>query len=280
MFQIWEMKTQEQSTVKEQNQALSLDSIEKSLEEIQATLEKFGLTANQSKVYLFLGKNGTKTATEINQALKLPRTETYQILSALQSKGIVSAMFEHPVKFTAMEITEAISSIIDTEKQKIKKLEKQKAGLVELWQTVPIGNDEKEIDEKFQVLQGENRINSKINDMINDEQNEVCILGNEKDFANFYHTDILNDISKLVNFKILTSSTKKTKYMFEDIKKENIRKIPNSVNYDLCFITKDNETLFYMKNKSQKEVTAMWTNSSAMSYSKKLLFDELWEKSK
>ena len=77
MFQIWEMKTQEQSTVKEQNQALSLDNIEKSLEEIQVTLEKFGLTVNQSKVYLFLGKNGIKTVTEINQALKLSRTETY-----------------------------------------------------------------------------------------------------------------------------------------------------------------------------------------------------------
>jgi len=38
--------------------------------------------------------------------------------------------------------------------------------------------------------------------------------------------------------------------------------------------------LFYMNNKSQKEVTAMWTNSNSMSYSKKLLFDELWNKSK
>jgi hypothetical protein len=35
-----------------------------------------------------------------------------------------------------------------------------------------------------------------------------------------------------------------------------------------------------MNNKSQKEVTAMWTNSNSMSYSKKLLFDELWDKSK
>ena len=119
------MKLYEQSTVSEEKARLSLDNIEKSLVEIQDTLEKFGLTANQSKVYLFLGKNGTKTATEVFQALKLPRTETYQILSSLQSKGIISAIIGHPVKFTAIEISEAISSIIDSEKQKIKKLEKK-----------------------------------------------------------------------------------------------------------------------------------------------------------
>jgi sugar-specific transcriptional regulator TrmB len=274
------MKSYEQSTVNEQKPRLSLDNIEKSLGEIQDTLEKFGLTANQSKVYLFLGKNGTKTATEVFQALKLPRTETYQILSSLQSKGIVSAIIGHPVKFTAIEISEAISSIIDSEKQKIKKLEKQKADLIELWQTVPIGNNEKVEDEKFQILQGENRINSKINEMINDTDSKVCVIGNEKDFANFYHTDILESIAKIDNCKILTASTQKTKYMYEEIKKINIRKIPETVKDNLCFIIKNNEVLFYMNNKSQKEVTAMWTNSNSMSYSKKLLFDELWDKSK
>jgi len=274
------MKSYEQSTLRKQESRISLNNIEKSLSKIKDTLEKFGLTANQSKVYLFLGKNGTKTATEVFQALKLPRTETYQILSSLQSKGIVSAIVGHPVKFTAIEVSEAISSIIDSEKQKIKKLEKQKEELIELWQTVPIGNDEKIEEEKFQMLQGENRINSKINEMISDAQNEVYVIGNEKDFVNFYHTDILENIAKIDNCKILTASTQKTKYMYKHINKVNIRKIPEAIKDNLCFIIKNNEVLFYIKNESQKEVTAMWTNSNSMSYSKKLLFDELWNKSK
>ena len=127
------MKSNVQSTINEEKARVSLDDVKKSLGEIQNTLEKFGLSANQSKVYLFLGKNGTKTATEVYQALKLPRTETYQILSSLQSIGIVSAIIGHPVKFTAIEISEAISSIIDSEKQKIKKLERQKVELIETW---------------------------------------------------------------------------------------------------------------------------------------------------
>ena len=268
----------EQSTVNDQD--VPLNKVEKSLEEIQLSLEKLGLTANQSKVYVFLGKYGTKTATEVNRALKLPRTETYQILSALQGKVIVSAMFGHPVKFTVIEITEAIASIIGSEKQKITKMEKQKEELVKLWQIIPVGSNENIIDEKFQMLQGENQINSKINDMTNEMDNEVLIIGSEKDFINFYHVDILKNITKSSNFRILTASTKKTKYMYKDVKQGNIPKTPNDVKDNLCFIVKNNEMLFYMKNKSQKEITAMWANSSAMSYSKKLLFEELWKKSK
>ena len=41
------MQSFEQSTVNEQKPRLSLDNIEKSLSEIQDTLEKFGLTESQ-----------------------------------------------------------------------------------------------------------------------------------------------------------------------------------------------------------------------------------------
>ena len=271
------MVTGTKSVAVEKNQDLSLESIEKSFEKIQGELEKFGLSTNQSKVYMFLGKYGTKTASEINKALKIPRTETYHILSTLQSKGIVSAMFGHPVKFTAIEITNAMTQIINSEKQKIKKLESNKTSLIKLWEAVPVGNKEERTEEKFQMLQGENQINSKINEMIN-TQEEILILGNEKDFANFYHTNILDDVEKLKKFRILTTTTK-INHVYENINNDNIKVLPKQIADNLCFIVKDNEVLFYLKNNSKKESTAMWTNSSAMNYSKKLLFEELWEKS-
>ncbi|WP_428324345.1 TrmB family transcriptional regulator [Nitrosopumilus sp.] len=276
--QKWEMVTGTKSVILDESQDLSLENIEKSFEKIQVELEKFGLSTNQSKVYMFLGKYGTKTASEINQALKIPRTETYHILSTLQSKGIVSAMFGHPVKFTAIEITNAMTQIINSEKQKIRKLENQKTSLIKLWKTVPVGNNEENIEEKFQMLQGENQINSKINEMTN-TQKEILIIGNEKDFADFYHTNILDNIEKLKKFRILTTSTK-INYVYENINKENVKVLPEQITDNLCYIIKDNEVLFYLKNNSKKESTAMWTNSSAMNYSKKLLFEELWEKSK
>src|SRR6267378_7464775 len=71
------------------------------LEKLKNELSQFGLTANQSKVFLFLEKYGPSTATQVSKTLKVPRTETYHILTHLKNKGIVSAKLENPIKFYA-----------------------------------------------------------------------------------------------------------------------------------------------------------------------------------
>ena len=66
------------------------------LEKIQGELSQYGLTSNQSKVFIYLGKYGAKTAPEVCKALKLPRTETYNVLNDLLNLGIISSEFHHP----------------------------------------------------------------------------------------------------------------------------------------------------------------------------------------
>src|SRR4030066_2547590 len=86
-----------------------------SVDQLQDQLGKFGLTGNQSKVYIYLGKYGSKSAPEVCKALKLPRTETYHLLTALQNKGIVSATFQHPIQFTALPLNKAIWILVNSE---------------------------------------------------------------------------------------------------------------------------------------------------------------------
>ena len=45
-----------------------------SIDQLQAQFSQYGLTQNQCKVYIFLGKYGSKTAPEVCKALKLPST--------------------------------------------------------------------------------------------------------------------------------------------------------------------------------------------------------------
>ncbi len=257
-----------------------------SIDQLQEQFSKFGLTANQCKVYIFLGKYGSKTAPEVCRALKLPRTETYHLLTTLQNKGIASATFQHPIKFSALPLSKAIKSMVNTEKERIKKLEKQEEELTKLWNSIPNYHNEPDVakEDKFQMLQGENQIYGKINDMIINTKNEFQLIGNEKDFLKFYHANFLEPLDKSdLELKILTNSSTRTLYVFDDIDRTNVKKIPANTNGDICFVIKDNEEiLFFMKNsESGKEnITAMWTNSSAMIYSKKLLFDLLWSKSK
>ena len=263
-----------------------VNEYKESLEKIQRQLSSFGLSSNQCKIFIFLGKYGSRTAPDVSKVLKLPRTETYKLLATLQNKGIVSASFQHPIQFSALPLTKAVNSLINTEKVRIKKLESQKSELNLLWDNIPQFHNgiEKTNDDKFQILGGVNQIHNKINDMIANSKKEFLIIGNEKDFLKFYQTNILESLNKSpVEHKVLTNSSDRTLYIFDEIDRTNVKKLPTSINGNLCFVVKDDdEVLFYMKNSGagKENVTALWTNSTTMIYSKKLLFSSLWSKSK
>ena len=255
-----------------------------SVEKVQTELLQYGLTSNQSKVFIYLGKYGAKTAPEVCKALKLPRTETYHLLSALQNKGIVLATFQHPIQFTALPLDKAIWILVNSEKERVKSLEKMEKGLSELWDDIPTFDVIKEeVEEKFQMLQGSNQIHSKITGMTDSYDDEFLILGSEKDYLKLYHGDFLESFVKSKqDFRLLSACSDKTTYIFDDLDRKNVKKLNKDIENHLCFIIKDNkEMLFFTKNaNSPDELFAMWTNSKSMVYSMKLLFESLWLNSK
>ncbi len=254
------------------------------IEKVQTELLKYGLTLNQSKVFIYLGKYGAKTAPEVCKALKLPRTETYHLLSALQNKGVVSATFQHPIQFNAEPLEKAIWILVNSEKERVKSLEQMEKGLSELWDNIPnFDTIHDEVEEKFQMLQGANQIHSKIIEMTDNYKDEFLILGSEKDYLKLYHGDFLESFVKSTQkFRLLSACSNKTTYIFDDLERKNIKKLGNDIKNHLCFILKDNnELLFFTKNaNSVEEPFAMWTNSKSLGYAMKLLFESLWASSK
>jgi len=255
-----------------------------SVEKLQTELLQYGLTSNQSKVFIYLGKYGSKTAPEVCKALKLPRTETYHLLSALQNKGVVSATFQHPIQFTASPLDKAIWILVNSEKERVKSLEQMEKGLSELWENIPAFDSiHDEVEEKFQMLQGSNQIHSKITEMTDSYNDEFLILGSEKDYLKLYHGDFLESFVKSKqSFRLLSACSDKTSYIFDDLERKNVKKLNKDIENHLCFILKDNgQMLFFTKNaNSAEELFAMWTNSKSMVYSMKLLFESLWTSSK
>ncbi len=255
-------------------------------EKLRNELSKFGLTANQSKVYLFLEKYGPSTATQVSKTLKVPRTETYHLLTNLQNKGIVSATFQHPTRFSGLPLDKAIGVLINAEKERVKSLESQEKGLVDLWGTLPNFKVSQEDinDGKFQMLQGINQMTGKINDMIDNAKNSIQILACEKDFMKFYHAGFLERIrDSKVEPQFISSSSQKTAYIFAGKLKGKVKRMPLKVKEDLCFIIKDDDELFlFMKNPSEphQNILAMWTDSLSMVYTLKLLFTYIWSNSR
>ena len=93
-----------------------VENFKKPIENLQQNLLKFGLSYNQAKVYVFLSKNGPKTAAQIAKALKLPRTETYHLVNSLQHKGIVTSKFGKPIKFNALSLDKSILILVNNER--------------------------------------------------------------------------------------------------------------------------------------------------------------------
>lgn len=255
-----------------------------SIEKVQVELLQYGLTSNQSKVFIYLGKYGAKTAPEVCKALKLPRTETYHLLSALQNKGIVLSTFQHPIQFTALPLNKAIWILVNSEKERVKSLEYMEKGLSELWDNIPTFDSlHDEIEEKFQMLQGANQIQSKITEMTDNFKDEFLILGSEKDYVRLYHGEFLESfVESKQRFRLLSACSEKTTYIFDNLERKNIKKLDKDIQNHLCFILKDDtELLFFTKNaNSTTELFAMWTNSKSLVYSMKLLFESLWTNSK
>ncbi len=255
------------------------------IDDLLVQFSKFGFSPNQSKVYIYLGKYGSKTAPEVCRALRIPRTETYQLLATLQNRGVVSATFQHPIKFSALSLERAIKSMVDIEKDRIINLETKKDEISKIWYSIPTFHNEPDVpkDDKFQILQGRNQIFGKIKNMIINAKNEFLLTGNEQELLKFHHANFLEPLDKSdIKLKVLTNSSERTLYVFDDMDRKKVKKIPSSANNPYCFVIKDSEEIIiFMKNsKPGNNITALWTNSEAMIYSNKLLFNLLWSKSK
>lgn len=268
--------------VMETTGGVTSDQYQAAVSQMQEELTKYGLSGNQSKVYIFLGKHGSKTAPEVSKSLKLPRTETYHLLTSLQNKGIVSATFQHPIKFKALPLTKAVWTLVNTEKERVRSLETKEKDLTKLWEDIPeFGKDESvQEEEKFQMLKGANQINSKINEMISTTQSEFLIFAPEKDLLRLYYADFLTMLNESnVGYRVLTTGESAV----DEIKQEQARKLDSKTSDILCYLVKDDsEVLVFTKNASYPAQSsfAMWTNAQAMIYSNQLLFEAMWKKAK
>jgi len=246
------------------------------------SLLEFGLTQNQARVYLFLSKNTSKSAPEISKCLKIPRTETYHLLNGLQSKGITIAAFGKPTKFQAVPFDKSINILVSNERTRLDELEKQSLYMISQWNMIPDTetNDALIKENRFQIVQGKVSIVGKLNQLINSAKKDVYLLGSEKDFMKFYHTDFIDSLkSTNSNLKILMSTNNNSPFIINELPANCIKKFEDSLGENLWFLIKDcEEIFFFIKNGENSEMIAVWTDSKTMLNSMKLLFNMIWKK--
>ena len=113
----------------------SISNQEQIIIALKEKLRDFGLTKNESKIYIYLSKVGPQKAIKISVDENIPRTEAYHLLSNLENKGIVIPSIQKPTRFAAVEIEKAIESIIENQLKKIEELKLLKEDMVDLWRS-------------------------------------------------------------------------------------------------------------------------------------------------
>ncbi len=254
----------------------------KSIETIEKALYRLGLSKNEVRIYIHLARTGEHKASEISEALSLHRTETYRILRDLEKKGLISSVFEKPLKFIATPFEKALDVLIETKKMKINLLEKRKKSLVDLWLSLPKPEAENERKEAFQILEGEEQISLKAEEILNNAEKEVFVFTSEHDITSFYHSGLLDKLEeaskKNVNVQLLTNYSPKSCFFIEKIKLKKAKYSLSNVEDIPTFILTDDKQLLLLirKNNGKKRVAALWTNYEAFIKALKALFLELW----
>lgn len=168
----------------------------KSIEVIERALRRLGLSKNEVKVYIYLARTGEHKASEISEALSLHRTETYRILRDLEKRGLISSVFEKPLKFIATSFEKALDILIETKRMKLNFLEKKRESLVNIWLSLPKSEVELERKEVFQILEGEEQISLKADEILGKAEKELLVFISEYDITNFYHSGFLDKLEK------------------------------------------------------------------------------------
>jgi len=263
----------------------------KSLKIVEDALLKFGLSRNEIRVYIYLARSGIRKAREISDALSLHRTETYKILRDLEKRGLMSSVLEKPLKFTATPFEETIDTLIKAKKLKIQQLERRKKSLIGIWFSIPQQKVEPQNREVFQILEGEEQIILKANEILEKTKEEIYVLAPDLDLLRLYHsgfTDKLEKFSKKnIKVRLLTNHSPKSRFIADKMKLTDVKYVLSSAEELPSFIISDQEQLlFSIKNgndiqdpgtrRRKGRISSLWTNYEAFIKALKTLFLELW----
>jgi sugar-specific transcriptional regulator TrmB len=261
----------------------------KSIEIIENMLQRLGLSKNEVQVYLYLALSKERKASEISEALNLHRTNTYRILRDLEKRGLVSSVFEKPLKFIATPFDRAIEALIETKKLRVQRLERKKKDLINVWLSLPKPEIEEQRKEVFQILEGEEQIDLKATEVIQNAQKEINVFASEEDLSRFYNSgfmEILERLSKKnLDINLLTNNSPKSRFFVEKIRLHNKLYVSADKDAIPTFILVDQKQLIFMirkliekngKKTARPRISALWTNYEAFIKALGSLFSELW----
>jgi sugar-specific transcriptional regulator TrmB len=173
------------------------------------TLEDFGLTRNQAKVYLASARLRLASVSQISKVAKVRREDVYRILPKLEKMGLVEKLLGTPAKIRATPVKEALSILVKNEEEEARKrvsaMKDKKETFLKHFAQVP----RIELEERghFALVSRRESILARISTMMNKAESEFCIVCSRSQIMQFIHTlggEIQKTIKRGVGIRIMS----------------------------------------------------------------------------
>src|SRR3989304_4140414 len=142
---------------------------------VEKVLKDFGLTEKEIEVYVFLAKHGVLKSSEVARQIGKDKAHVLRILKSLQRKGLVESTLEAPKRFTAVSLEKVLDEFVKAKRDEAAQIENAKKALLLYWKNVGKTKPEAPL-EKFVVVEGNNRVYSKISQMITATKNSLSTI--------------------------------------------------------------------------------------------------------
>lgn len=263
-------------------------------ETIKKVLKDFGLTATEAEVYLFLSKHGVLKGAEIARQIKKDKAQVYHLLKSLQAKGLVESTLEVPVRFAPIPFENIVESTIKAKRDEAARIESTKQELFTYWTSLSKTKLELPL-EKFTVIQGRDKVYSKISQMIAETKSQLSTVTTVTGLLRANQFGLYDAVSKhprksQIQFRFLTELSSQNlnglKTILSEISETGFSFRGRTPDLGLSLfsrmVIRDNEeTLFFItprtvSSNQEHDDLCLWTNCKSLVDSFTAVFEELW----
>lgn len=247
-------------------------------------VEKFvdiGLTENEAKIYYYLLEHGGATATELSKALKINRTNSYNTMSNLVTKGMCKEISGKVTKYYAISPTDSFNLLKDNFEKKITSIELLSKVLMPIYEK---SSTKEKLINFIEILHSKASITAKISQIEKQTQKTVMVFSKPP----YIHNPPKN------NKKLGCIGNKGVKYRFLYEKDNSMTykqlaeyycshygtvKIIDKLPIKMMIFDK-HYIIFSILNECSNDITTVFFNNTQMANTMAELFEIYWDKAK
>ena len=238
---------------------------------MQENLEGLGLTKNEAKIYFALIKLQNASVSEIYRACNVPRTNIYDVLESLKSKGLVATITKSNKMFFEPANPEQLKELYAKKEQQLQKAKAEILNLETMFKNTPEKNE-------AGIFKGKLGIKTVLKEALN-SKTEIINYGSggffPEYYKEYYSTWESERLKKRIKMRILASITVKGK-------------VPKKKLQEFKYVTTNFTNLTSTFVFDNKVAFLIWTNSplailienKELAESHRNYFEELWKTAK